>query len=121
MLKKVASISVLLGLFSLPFTAAADNTAIKDSIWNDKNANGIQEENEPGINGAAVQLLTCKSSKPVASTVTVLNGNYQFTGIKQGNYKIRFVLKSGTEFTYNGPQMVGGVSNKVVVSPWNAC
>ncbi|MCX4027424.1 carboxypeptidase regulatory-like domain-containing protein [Endozoicomonas sp. SM1973] len=120
MSKKILSVSILLSVFSLSAVATADNVSISDHIWNDKNANGIQEDNEQGINGAAVQLLTCKGTQ-VASTVTALNGNYQFSGIKPGSYKIRFVLKSGKEFTYNGPQMKGGINNKVIVSPWGAC
>lgn len=121
MSKKILSASILLGLFSLPLTASAESVSINDHIWNDKNANGIQEENELGINGAAVHLLTCEAGSPVASTVTAKNGGYQFAGIKDGNYKIRFILKSGSSFTYNGQKMVGGNNNKVVVSPWSAC
>ena len=47
-----------------------------DRVWEDKNANGIQDAGEPGIAGATVELYACNSSV-LASTTTNSSGLYE--------------------------------------------
>ena len=67
---------------------------IGDYVWNDLNANGIQDANESGIDGVKVNLLD-QSNNIVASTTTVAgptgpqHGYYQFTGVCSGTYSVQ--------------------------------
>jgi hypothetical protein len=61
---------------------------IGDRVWNDTNANGIQDQGEQGIDGWNVQLQTC-SGQSVQTTSTDVNGNYQFF-MPAGQYQIKF-------------------------------
>ena len=63
---------------------------IGDFVWEDLNANGIQDAGEPGIPGITLSLSgTASDGSPVAqTTVTGPGGNYFFTGIYPGTYTI---------------------------------
>ena len=68
--------------------------SIGDYVWNDLNGNGIQDPNEPGINGVAVNLYD-GSDNFLATTTTGNNpagggamGYYQFPGQCAGTYKV---------------------------------
>ena len=70
------------------------STLIGDYVWNDKNANGVQDIGENGISGVTVNLYNNANSK-VATDVTDANGNYDFTNILPGTYTIEIVKPSG--------------------------
>ncbi len=59
-----------------------------DHVWNDSNANGIQDQGEQGVQGWSVELQTC-SGQSVQMTTTDANGNYQFL-VASGVYQIKF-------------------------------
>ncbi|MBK9151774.1 MAG: carboxypeptidase regulatory-like domain-containing protein [Saprospiraceae bacterium] len=65
---------------------------IGDFVWDDKNANGVQDAGEPGIPGLTVTLSgTAGDGTPVnLTTVTGPNGEYSFTGLKPGSYTVTF-------------------------------
>lgn len=74
------------------------SVAIGDKVWADKNANGKQDDGEPGIEGVPVSLFeedgitpaTDIDGNPVASITTGANGNYQFDELPPGNYVVVF-------------------------------
>ncbi|RUR85246.1 hypothetical protein DSM107007_25850 [Nostoc sp. PCC 7120 = FACHB-418] len=74
-------------------------------VFEDKNANGIQDAGETGIGDATVKLLDT-SGNVIATTTTDGNGLYSFTNLRPGDYKVQFVQPNG----FNGvsPQNVGG-------------
>ncbi|WP_319507601.1 SdrD B-like domain-containing protein [uncultured Methanolobus sp.] len=72
--------------------------SIGDFVWEDLNANGIQEENETGIDGVTVELYD-SANNLLATTVTYSNGFYQFTGLTPGEYSIGFVPPAGYFFS----------------------
>jgi hypothetical protein len=68
-------------------TAAASFTS---RVWSDLNSNGIQDANDPGVNGIEVRLLTC--GRTVLATRTSANGGLvDFPDLNAGCYIIRVV------------------------------
>jgi uncharacterized repeat protein (TIGR01451 family)/LPXTG-motif cell wall-anchored protein len=76
--------------------------SIGDRVWNDQNANGIQNSGEKGIEGVTVTLLD-KDGNParygngleVFPTNTDVNGNYKFENLEPGEYKVKFINPNG--------------------------
>lgn len=67
---------------------------IGDLVWEDLNANGIQDPNEPGLPGVTVNLWTGNQYRPItkiATTVTNATGNYIFKNLKSGIYWLEFI------------------------------
>ncbi len=65
--------------------------SIGDFIWNDLNANGIQETGEPGMEGLQV-ILFDNGNNEVASVTSDEEGQYSFDGLRPGNYRVNFIL-----------------------------
>ncbi|EHA6085842.1 LPXTG cell wall anchor domain-containing protein, partial [Staphylococcus pseudintermedius] len=68
-----------------------------DKVWEDLNQDGIQNENEPGIKGVKVTLT--KEDGSTVETTTDENGNYKFTELPNGKYKVVFETPEGYEPT----------------------
>jgi len=77
---------------------------IGDFVWNDANADGIQDDNESGIPLVKVVLLDCAGTY-VAETLTNEDGWYEFCNVEPGDYKVQFVLPGGYAFS---PMNQGG-------------
>jgi hypothetical protein len=66
--------------------------SIGDFIWSDANSNGLQDADEPGIEGVTVTLFG-----PGGATTqqqTGANGEYLFDGLAAGDYRIEVTLPS---------------------------
>lgn len=61
-------------------------SSIGDLIWHDKDVDGIQDENEPGIEGVVVELFDGSNT---FTTTTDENGYYEFTGLTNGTYTVK--------------------------------
>ena len=73
---------------ALRFIPAAPTLGrIGNFVWNDLNANGVQDPQEPGIDGVTV-LLKDSAGTPITSTVTSSNGAYEFNGLTLGTYNV---------------------------------
>ncbi len=77
-------------------------------VWEDKNANGKQDADEPGISGVTVELYNQTSTTLLASTTTTVGGLYSFTGLTDGSYTVKFVTPAGFQPT---SQTATGVSD----------
>ncbi len=64
---------------------------IGDYVWHDIDGDGLQDNNEPGINGAKVYLYNINRTI-VKSTTTDFQGKYQFDEIEPGEYYLKFDL-----------------------------
>lgn len=76
--------------------------SIGDRVWNDLNANGVQDVGEPGINGVKL-ILRNGVGNIVGTTITSGDGTYHFTSIPAGAYSVTvspFSLPSGMQETY---------------------
>jgi hypothetical protein len=56
-------------------------------VWNDQNANDVQDSGEPGLNGVILQLEN-SSGTVIATQTTSGNGNYLFSGLPAGTYTV---------------------------------
>ncbi len=86
-------------------------STIGDRVWNDSNANGIQDQEEKGIENVTVNLWKGNTSEPVekiATTKTDSSGIYCFTNLVKGIYWLEFILPTGTgEIWQFSPQNQG--------------
>ncbi len=73
-------------------------------VWNDINANGIQDPTEPGIPGAVVKLRNSAGTE-IATTTTDSFGAYSFIDLAPGTYSVAFNQPIG--FTAISPANVG--------------
>ena len=67
---------------------------IGDCVWNDLNQNGIQEVGESGVGGVVLNLYNINNTF-LLSTKTDAFGNYLFSNLVQGLYKMTLILPSG--------------------------
>jgi uncharacterized repeat protein (TIGR01451 family) len=71
-----------------------------DTVWNDTNHNGVQDNGEAGVSGVTVELvLTCTDSQAISTTTTDGSGIYHFNNLAAGSYVVRFILPNGYVFT----------------------
>jgi hypothetical protein len=81
-----------------PPAPPVQKASIGDFVWNDSNANGIQDTGEVGVGGVTVHLTT-PSGSILQTTTTTSGGAYSFIDLTPGDYAIRFVLPSGYVFS----------------------
>jgi uncharacterized repeat protein (TIGR01451 family) len=79
-------------------------TSLGDLVWNDRNANGIQDSGEIGMSGVQVELLNSDGTSTGLTTTTDGDGKYSFPGLLPGAYQVKFILPYGYKF---GPQDQG--------------
>ncbi len=79
--------------------------SIGDRVWEDLNADGIQDDGEPGIAGVQVKLLD-ENLVEIASTTTDADGNYLFSNLAAGTYSVVFVNPDSGVWTFS-PQDAG--------------
>lgn len=70
------------------------SSTIGNFVWHDKNINGIQDNNEPGIAGVVVKLY--RNNSQVAMTTTDNNGYYEFTDLENDNYTVEIAASNFT-------------------------
>jgi protocatechuate 3,4-dioxygenase beta subunit len=72
--------------------------AVGDYVWQDADADGVQDETESGIGGVTVELYD-SSDTLISTTTTAEDGFYYFTEIEPGDYYLVFTRPSGYHFT----------------------
>ena len=92
---------------------ATDNTidagffqpaSLGDFVWNDLNANGVQDTGESGIPDVTVNLFNSTNTL-IATTSTDTSGLYKFDNLAPDGYIVEFVRPAGYSFS---PQYQGG-------------
>lgn len=71
---------------------------IGDLVWEDVNANGLQDPGEAGLSGITIKLLDVGGSV-VATTLTGADGTYSFSSVVPGTYAVEFVAPADYTFT----------------------
>ena len=73
------------------------NRYIEGKVWQDSNSNGVIDEGEKYLSNITVKLINSANNSDVASTTTNENGEYSFTDLARGKYKIQ-VEVNGTYY-----------------------
>ncbi len=78
-------------------TPTPQSASLGDFVWNDADADGVQDTGETGIPNVTVELYTNADCSGTAaqSTTTNSSGNYSFTNLAPGTYSVKFVTPSG--------------------------
>lgn len=102
---RTASVTLVAGQTNLDVdagirSALAGAASLGDRVWYDVNNNGLQDAGEVGVAGVTVELLDAAgnpidkdpATAGVQPTVAITNalGDYLFTGLNAGDYKVRF-------------------------------
>ncbi|PKL87064.1 MAG: hypothetical protein CVV23_17305 [Ignavibacteriae bacterium HGW-Ignavibacteriae-2] len=102
---KTTCINLVLGDTDLTWDAGIYQlSGLGDKVWNDLNKNGIQDNNESGVQNVIVKLYDCNNIF-LTQTTTDVNGNYSFSNLTPGDYYVVFTLPSGYVFS---PKDQGG-------------
>lgn len=75
--------------------------SIGDTVFNDNNSNGIQDQGESGIANVTLTLRNANNGQVVGTTTTNNNGNYIFTGLALGNYTVEVAPPNNLTATTN--------------------
>ncbi|MCG8456192.1 MAG: carboxypeptidase regulatory-like domain-containing protein, partial [Holophagales bacterium] len=119
------------------YAASSGSGSIGDLVWHDLDADGTRDSGEPGMQGVRLDLwldtnnnglIEPGTDNLVRTTITDIQGRYEFTGLPDGNYLVDvndtagvtagMVRTSGTPNTDNESQndpydvtLTGGVAN----------
>ena len=69
-----------------------------DFVFQDLDADGIQDDGEPGVEGVTVQLLNGQN-QVIETQQTDEDGRYLFESLDQGYYRVKFLPPTGTTLT----------------------
>ena len=69
------------------------NITISGTKFNDLNGNGAKNGGESGCSNWTIQLINPSNSNVISTTTTDANGDYNFTNLVTGTYRVREVLK----------------------------
>ena len=100
----VAMVPVLLGLDNADADAGLIKTLeVGDRVWEDLNANGLQDVGEPGIEQIEVSALDA-SGNVLDQTLTDASGAYHFVNLPSIDLRLKFEIPAG----YRSTQNIGG-------------
>ena len=87
---------------------------IQGKVWEDSNRNGIIDASEKYLEGTTVKLLNSTNNAEVTRTTTNAQGEYEFTDLEKGTYKVEVAIDDLHELT---DKEVG--TNKEINSKFN--
>ncbi len=88
----------------------AGSASLGDRVWVDLDGDGVQDGNEPGLTGVTVQAtwagpdgdFNTTVDNAVRTLVTDANGNYLFTNLPGGNYRVAVISGLPAQVTNTG-------------------
>ena len=69
-------------------TARVVNRHIEGKVWQDSNTNGVIDDGEKYLSNVTLKLINSSNNSEVATTTTNENGEYEFTDLAKGRYKV---------------------------------
>jgi len=107
---ETATTTLIAGENDLTWDAGVYQLAsIGDFVWWDQDEDGVQDANEPGLQGVTVTLKNAAGSS-IGTTTTDANGAYSFTDLTPGTYSVSFTLP-GSDWSFS-PQDQGSDDSK---------
>ncbi len=97
--REVGEDSLYQSLIQFEFPIEIRYSSIGNFVWSDSNADGIQDDGEPGLAGVVVNLYDCDDSQFVATLTTNSTGYYSFGSLMAGDYYIEFIAPDYHMFT----------------------
>jgi hypothetical protein len=80
------------------YETLAQAAGVGDFVWDDANANGVQDAGEAGRDGIVVNLFTATGT-PVGTGMTAAGGRYRFDNLRPGStYVLEFIVPAGLLF-----------------------
>jgi uncharacterized repeat protein (TIGR01451 family)/gliding motility-associated-like protein len=76
--------------------------SIGDYVFTDVNKDGIQNAGDTPLAGIKVQLYKSDGVTFIEEVTTDINGKYLFDSLQTDNYKVKFILPSGSTFSPTG-------------------
>lgn len=86
-------IGVLLSLFLAP-AAMANTGSISGTAFEDLNRDGVRQAGEKPLAGHTIYIYTLEPFAIAAGTSTDANGNYAFSGLAAGGYRVTYQMTS---------------------------
>jgi PKD repeat protein len=84
-------------------TTIPTQSTLEGLVWDDTNANGLQDKGEPGMNTITIHLYL-QDNFLINTTTTNSKGYYHFTNLPKGAYYLQVTLRTGYHFS---PQNIG--------------
>ncbi|MCP4707569.1 MAG: beta-propeller fold lactonase family protein, partial [Planctomycetes bacterium] len=81
------------------FTVLYSPVNISSLVWLDWNANGSQDDGEPGFSGVTVELYEKAEDNLLEALISDSQGNCAFSGYETGKYYLRFIQPNGYGFS----------------------
>ena len=94
--------------------AAAAESVIGDFVWLDDDGDGLQGDDEAGVENVTVRLVG-SGDTVLATTVTDWAGEFTFAGLPAGTYDIEFVIPDDHDVTFDDVGMDNTVDSDAVV------
>lgn len=87
-------------------------------VWDDVDADGVQDAGEPGLAGVTVQLWNSARTKLLRSTTSSATGSYTLVGSQGGSFRVRALLADfpGAGFSPKGTDPGSGSDSNVYPS-----
>jgi hypothetical protein len=84
--------ALCLAIFGAISAAHADPISVGNFVWEDRDADGLQDGGEPGLAGVVVQLWNSTKTQILDSDTTDAAGAYALLAPEPGSYRVRIVL-----------------------------
>ena len=84
---------------STDITIQVVSRKIQGKVWEDSNRNGVIDSSEKYLEGTVVKLLNSTNNTEVIRTTTNTHGEYEFTDLAKGTYKVEVEIDSLHELT----------------------
>ena len=84
---------------STDITIQVVSRKIQGKVWEDSNRNGVIDSSEKYLEGTVVKLLNSTNNTEVIRTTTNAQGEYEFTDLAKGTYKVEVEVDSLHELT----------------------
>ncbi len=98
------------------------SSEVGNFIWEDLDADGLQDPNEPGVQGVVVSLFDCNDlNTPLFTTSTDSSGFYNFNNITPGEYQLFFELPYGYNFTTPNSGNNSNTDSDANIEGWTSC